>query len=494
MAGSFFANAAVRFFYTLNLWYENSLIHKSAERLAAYSKKSLAAKILRRLFAESRTDWVEGSYVFAAARRIGSFVWRGISTAKNSLSIKIFALEGFAPSLLKPELAMCAFVLLLSVLPADYWNNMYSLYAAVLLAVCYAANLILYPERKAAHKKIPASLAVYFGIIVFNLFLGTEFSDSLRVTAIFFSCAATGILAQNILNTEKRLDLFLTAAFAGVFITSVYGLYQYAAGIEVRADLVDLLASPGLRRVFSTMANPNNYAEYLILFLPFCVSFALKRESARGKFLAVSMLAPMFIALALTSSRSAYLAAAGAAALYVFFANKRLIPLLALALILAAPFMPASIVGRLMTIGSDSSSKYRLMIWEASVAALKDFWVFGVGMGPAAFNKIYRIYSNQNAVNAMHAHNLFLQVWIENGIFGFVAFAAFYAGLIKKLISGLAARSGIKTDGYRIAALCSLVGFAAFGTVEYTWFYPRVTLSFWIVAGVALGIAGRAGE
>jgi len=30
------------------------------------------------------------------------------------------------------------------------------------------------------------------------------------------------------------------------------------------------------------------------------------------------------------------------------------------------------------------------------------------------------------------------------------------------------------------------LGFMMFGAVEYTWFYPRVTLSFWIAAGLSL--------
>jgi len=344
----------------------------------------------------------------------------------------------------------------------------------------------------AAREKLPASLLIYFGIMAVNLLMGTERGDSLRVIVIFVSCAAVGLLIPNIIDTEKKADNLCAAIFAGALATSLYGLYQYAAGIEVRADLVDLLASPGLRRVFSTMANPNNYAEYLVLFLPFCVSYALNRDSVNKKFIAVTLLAPMFAALVLTSSRSAYIAAVGSAAIYMLLTNKRVVPFLILACVFMIPFIPASIIGRIMTIGADSSSKYRLMIWEASARALGDYWVFGVGMGPAAFSKIYRIYSNQNAINAMHAHNLFLQIWIENGVFGFLAFIVFLFGALKKLLRGIFKSAGGPDASYRVAALCSIVGFATFGMVEYTWFYPRVMLSFWIAAGIALGLNRRA--
>ena len=491
MAGSVFIGFFIKLFAAVNAWYEASLTHRAIKKLSVYCVNSfIIGHIIRYIAGEGRR-WAAGSVAVDAARRLNAAVWRTARTAyrklrpsfEGSFILKIFTLDAYILAVFRPEIALSLFFVCASIIPADYWNNMFITAAALLFFILYAANVVR--DKARVRTALPAALIVYFVIIIINLSGSSAFSDSLRVAAVFFSCAAAGLLVTNILDDEKKLDIFLGAVFAGVFLSALLGFYQYIRGIEVRADLTDLINNPGLRRVFSSMGNPNNYAEYLILFLPFCVSYALNRKNAYIKFIAVCMLAPMFLSLVLTSSRAAYLAAVFSAALFVLLVNKRLVPFLAVAAALAVPFIPASIAGRVMTIGTDSSSKYRMMIWEASLKVLRDSWVSGVSLGPRAFSRVYRIYSNDRALNAMHAHNLFLQIWIENGIFGITAFLAFLFTTLKKLLES-AFTAPKKNKGYLAAALCSLTGFMIFGAVEYTWFYPRVTLSFWIAVGLSL--------
>ena len=65
---------------------------------------------------------------------------------------------------------------------------------------------------------------------------------------------------------------------------------------------------------------------------------------------------------------------------------------------------------------SDSSSLYRVSIYTAALDIIRHYWVTGIGIG--AFNQIYPLFSFE-AANAYHAHNLFLQEFIELGIVGF---------------------------------------------------------------------------
>ena len=495
MAGSLIFSLIIKLYNTVNLWYENSLIHKVIKKIAMYCENSLIINGLRYYITREETGWAEGSLLFIAINKIKTFFWHIAARlydalkpfAQGSVLLKILSWDGFVLSLLNPVNALAAFVFIMSIVPAHYWNNAYSTAAAAILAVSYVFRELAIKNPSHRAKTIPASLLIYFLIMAANLMQSPAFSDSLRVAVIFFSCAVVGLLVQNIITSKKDLEFLLGAIFIGVFVTSFYGIYQYIAGIEIRADLVDLYTNPGLRRAYSTMGNPNNYAKYLILFLPFCVSYAFNRKTELGKFFAVCMLAPVFLALILTASRAAYLVAVGSAGLYVLLMNKRLVPFFILVFIACIPFIPTALVDRVLTIGMDSSSKYRLLIWDASFQALRDYWVLGVSMGPEAFSQVYRIYANETAINARHAHNLFMQIWIENGIFAFAAFMAFFVNIIKRLLCDKW-NPKVLHNNYHIAAICSLVGFAMFGIVEYTWFYPRVMLSFWIVVGIALSL------
>ena len=52
-------------------------------------------------------------------------------------------------------------------------------------------------------------------------------------------------------------------------------------------------------RVFSTLGNPNNYAEFLVLFMPFAMSFVLgkKKWNVSKLLLCAGMLLPLGLSL-----------------------------------------------------------------------------------------------------------------------------------------------------------------------------------------------------
>ncbi len=88
----------------------------------------------------------------------------------------------------------------------------------------------------------------------------------------------------------------------------------------------------------------------------------------------------------------------------------------------------------------------------------------------------------------VHAHNFYLQVWIEAGLLGFLGFVGSMLWNIKKggphgpALRPSAART-ITCAG--AAALC---GAMVCGLADYLWNYPRVMCIFWFV--FALTIAG----
>ena len=82
-------------------------------------------------------------------------------------------------------------------------------------------------------------------------------------------------------------------------------------------------------------------------------------------------------------------------------------------------------VGMEMRASSDLS---RRMIWLTSLGVLQDYWLLGAGIG--SFPQVYAIYEQATAITnvyANHAHNDYLEWFIELGLFGAAICAAFLA-------------------------------------------------------------------
>jgi O-antigen ligase len=313
--------------------------------------------------------------------------------------------------------------------------------------------------------------------------------DSFRVFTIFFACVVHSILVTLIFKDKKDFRLFFMLAAGMLAVVALFGFYQFFMGIEIRPELVDLGASPGLSRLYSTMGNPNNAAQAWAMLLPFVIAVAITVKCDTKRLILMGAILLVVAAFAMTYSRAGYVALLAGLGVFVLMTAPRLVPVALLALVLALPFIPAGILERLFTLGQDTSSQYRFLIWGGVLRMLEDFWVQGIGMGPAAFIRIYRGYAHPLAERAMHSHNMFLDLITHSGIGALLAFLAYLFRLFKRGIATHMASEDREFKIYLSAGVAALTVFAVFGVGEYVWFYPRVMLVFWVVAGLVAGMA-----
>ena len=85
----------------------------------------------------------------------------------------------------------------------------------------------------------------------------------------------------------------------------------------------------------------------------------------------------------MTYSRSSWLGLALAAVIFLALMDWRFLPAMLVVGGCAIPFLPRSILNRILTIGNmkDSSARYRIAIYEDTARLLKDYGVTGVGLG-----------------------------------------------------------------------------------------------------------------
>ncbi|HEX2946773.1 MAG TPA: O-antigen ligase family protein [Clostridia bacterium] len=388
----------------------------------------------------------------------------------------------------KLHLLTACFLFIALVAPYDYWNNLYSTLAIAALLLLYFMKTIV--EGRTGFQT--TAFNVFLVLFVICVFLSEVFSilPDLRFLGYYLTGFMMVLLLVVTLRTKKQIFELLAVALTGLTIAGVFGIYQYIIKVPVNPAWVDTTLNQGsMTRVFSFFNNPNDFAEIILIFVPFYFAMAFNAKHVLTKLLYLAMAVPPLFSILMTQARGAWIAIAIAAFVYVFFQEKRLIPVGILLAIAAVPFLPHTIIMRLRSFNmADSSFQTRIDVWQTVIPILKDYWVTGLGLGNDTLLRVvknYYIFVDKGSLPS-HSHNLYLQLWLETGITGILAFLGFILTTVKKSIRTLVHTGDKFIRNTLIAGLASLTGILANGMIEYVWFDRRVMLFFWVSAGVIL--------
>ena len=200
--------------------------------------------------------------------------------------------------------------------------------------------------------------------------------------------------------------------------------------------------------------NPNILGSALALILPLGLALALHRQWSARRLFPLLLWAPILLignGLLLSQSRSSWLAV-GVTGLLLGWLLLRPHPRIRLAVaLLAAGLLPALlwfwanngsrlVVDSAWLQSTQASLLRRLDIWRLSLQLIKDNWLTGVGLGSyeAAFTAVFPTLPLVGGRLAPpHAHNLFLQIALDVGLPGLVAFLGLLASLLRVLVNRL---------------------------------------------------------
>ena len=388
------------------------------------------------------------------------------------------------------ETIMCLVVFVMFVTPHAMWSNSY--------ALLFAAGLFgLYFLMAAAGAREPVSpLALGFPLLLFviscltSLIFTSDRSDSVRVLMFFAAAFLFMYVFMADLADEKRLEKLMGAIYLTVIVTALYAVAQRFIGVDVSASFTDLSLNKGVPgRVYSTLDNPNNYAEFLVLFTPLSVAWAMQRKSPTWRFIFCCGIAFPLLALVMTYSRGGWLSIAVSALVFVYYLDKRLIPVGLVACLLLVPFLPDSVMTRIGTIfnSHDSSANHRIVAWQGILNMIGDHGLTGIGMGPNTFAELYPSYALPGATKGVyHSQMLYLELFVEWGVVGFIGFMWLMLRHVKDSAFAIVhERSGQLR--YALIGTCSaFCGIAVLSIFEYVWFYPRILFAFFILLGTGM--------
>lgn len=376
---------------------------------------------------------------------------------------------------------------------SSIWNNLYAAGICVILLF-----LLLYKNRRTVLS--PSKIDFFMVLFLISLVLGVISApgkgDAIRIALIAASALGFHLCTTVVLDDNRKIVDFIKIMSWVMALTALVAIYQRLSGIEVDPEFVDISVNAGMPgRVFSTMENPNNYAELLVLFMPFMYALILNEKGAKQKVMWIAVAGISAIALAMTYSRSCYVAFALATVIFVCVYDYRLLLPFAILCICAVPFLPQTILNRIMTIGSlqDSSNNYRLYIWDTCIQLVRNYGMSGLGIGPKAFSAYYRPIAYRNAATAPHSHMLYLELILEYGVLGFIGFMGYYVRIIRNGFKNV--KLATKEErAYLGAGIGSLIGITFVSCAEYIWFYPRDMFAHLIVLGILAALARNIGK
>ncbi|MBU4512564.1 O-antigen ligase family protein [Patescibacteria group bacterium] len=124
----------------------------------------------------------------------------------------------------------------------------------------------------------------------------------------------------------------------------------------------------------------------------------------------------------------------------------------------------------------------RIQIWKTSVEIIKDNPVLGIGLGN--FHNAYLKYLPKTIKSPLEQevikpHNLYLNLWLEMGLLGLVAFLWLIVVFYKK---GL----GIKYQVLRATVFAAMTALLIQGFFDTPYFKNDLSLIFWLIIGLSI--------
>ncbi|NLB80240.1 MAG: hypothetical protein GX800_01165 [Clostridiaceae bacterium] len=329
--------------------------------------------------------------------------------------------------------------------------------------------------------------------LVFGLYAVFSLSPekSIQIWLIYFVFMLSYFLISNSADTQDTLFKLAATFVLSAFLVSLYGIFQRFFGDNIgHAWLDEEMFGDIAIRVYSTLENPNVLGEYLLLAIPICAALIWTRRTWISRIFYSGILSSMLICMLLTQSRGCWLGLVLTAFVFAVFTDKRLVFLGIIAALIIPFILPENILARFASIGNikDSSTSYRLFIWYGTLNMLKDFGIYGIGLGSSAFNKIYPFYS-YSAIAAPHAHNIYLQLLSETGIVGLLLLVAIVAVAVKKMLFTHFTDKKAFASVLAVGVMAGILGFMMQGAFDYVWYNYRVFLMFWQV--LAFGLAAE---
>ncbi len=374
-----------------------------------------------------------------------------------------------------------AFCLVLFVVPFSL-AAIESFFGVVLL--CALIKLAVKKDVSFLKTRHAALLAAYMLLLSFSLFNCGQYL-SIGLKAWFFKWGEYALMFFFASDTFRRRER-LKAGVCVIILSSVSVLVSVVTQIWLGRDIIRgrtlIPIASGVEGITGSFNSHNDLGCYLAIILLLLIACFLSGRSRRLKALIGSWGAIVCSGMLLTFSRGSWFNFTVAIIIFLLLLRNLtgrevlkagIFWLIFMAVILAIPALRA----RMFLTFTSEGDALRFSIWKSCWLMIKQHVLFGRGLG--TFMSYFLSFSN-DFKSAYYAHNCYLQMWVESGLFSVMAFLAFTGSVL------VSARERVRAsrDILKAALIAGCAGFLAHSFLDTQLYSLQLSTLFWIILGM----------
>lgn len=362
---------------------------------------------------------------------------------------------------------------------ASYWDEL------LLIAAFLAWPVQMALRGKLTYRLTPLDLPImlYLAIAAF-LFLvrSPQLGIAVEGLRVYVEYLLWFFVASNLALNKRQVQALVNWLVLLGTLVALHGVYQYIIGVEIPSTWLDSTESVRTR-VFSIVGSPNVLGSFLVLVIPITISQILSARGRLLKYFYTLCLAPMVLSLLFTYSRGAWLAMAGALAIYGLLYNWRIILALAAGTYAAPKIIPgiASRIGYMLSPAYllSSARAGRVARWNMALDKLQNHPVVGEGFGRFGGAVAARHIPSSNYVD-----NFYLKTAAESGILGIAALLWLLLSSLRCALNSYRRLTDTYLKGLAVGLISGLLGVLLHNGVENIFEVPMMTVYFWLLVGI----------
>lgn len=402
--------------------------------------------------------------------------------------------------------------LLAFLIPFGYWQEaVLGRSIAFYVAVISGLLIILSPGSFIIRKQVSLPL-LFIAFTVPSLFVSNEF---LPVFISLLGYILLIVLVSSSFNKISYFENIFRAYFYGLVIVSILVLLALWTGFYVGYfwDMPLIEEIWGIPRILGTEKNPNSFAIYYVLGGVLAVHYFSESKFLLHKVIYLFIVALMMVVLFFTYSRASGLAMFLSVLIYLIFKDEFVLKKIIYAcfFLLALIFVSYSVSqsdfftsfekkvdSYLAYRGSLSTDKPGSLLADKNTSVGSRYEVIKVSLGIWSDNKLFGVGFNQlkseialrNIPIKISAHNIFIGILVEYGIFAFLVFVIFIIYLFYKNTYNIMRCGDEHSKKTLVIIVSSFSGFLVNGMFHESY----VNVLLWLVIAMMMTVIIRPKE
>lgn len=368
----------------------------------------------------------------------------------------------------------------------------YLSFVSVIVAAFFAFKDIRQENRKLRLGAIGKLLIIFCTYQTLSCIISTHPIHTLFVSLMWWFFLFGYLILVNVITEKRKMRQFLFLMTVAAGVVGAIAFIQYYINIATNSNtdcvwrwldeliypLVDfgIVELPYGVRAYSTFANPNIMAKYLVMVAPFVAAYNFQEQRKGYKIIGRICLVFAYIGVIYSFSRGGYLAMIllGIALVIIHFRKKFFsILVYGATTVLLLPNAVADRLSEMNKVGE------RQFIWQHSIERIFQSPFFGYGAGTQPTYE----FLHELGIKAAHAHNVVLQILLEGGIIALLIMGAIGFKVIKDGIV-LMLNKYPESFWMGFGACGFAVLFLVHGMVDYPFSTPKQVAQFIILLGV----------